>query len=106
MYPVQRANGQDNRPEDPSQRMEKLELYIRRLGGDPQLIEQSIESNQTDVRESSTGYTTTEARRIGETASPVGKAPYMKRTEEAIRKRSGLVEHDDQVTYIESYVLL
>lgn len=106
VYPVHRANGPDNRPEDYSQRIEKLEVYIRRLGGDPQLIEENFESDETNVRESSIGCPTNEARRIGETASPVMKTSSMKRTEEPIRKRSGLVEHDDQVTYIEAYVLL
>lgn len=106
VYPVQRANGPDSRPEDYSQRMEKLEIYIRRLGGDPQLIEQVFESGEA-VQESSTGCPTTEARRIGETASSTkDKTSWMKRAEEPIGEKSGLVEHDEQVTYIEAYVPL
>ena len=106
VYPLHRTNGPVSRPEDYPQRIEKLEVYIRHLGGDPQLIEQIVESDGTDVRESSTTCPPTEARHIGETASPVMKTSYMKRTEEPIRKRSGLVEHDEQLTYIETYVLL
>ena len=108
VYPVQRANGPDSHPEDYSQRMEQMESYIRHLGGDPQLIEQGFDSGKA-VQEPSACYPTTEARRIGETAStsrPRDKTSRVKRTEEPIGERSGLVEHDEQVTYIETYVPL
>jgi Fungal Zn(2)-Cys(6) binuclear cluster domain len=109
VYPVLRANGPDSRPEDSSQRIEKLEVYIRRLGGDPQLIEQTVERGEANVKESSTCCLTTEARRIGDTAStsqPKDRTSCMKRREGPIGEQSGLVEHDEQVTYIEAYVPL
>ena len=106
VYPVERANGPDSRPEAYSERMEKLELYIRRLGGDPQLIGQIFKSGDA-VQESSACCPPTEARHIGETASTShskDKTSRMKRKEGPIGEKSGLVEHDEEVTYIEAYV--
>ena len=99
MYPLQRDNGLDSRPEDYSQRIEKLEVYVRRLGGDPQLIEQIVESGEANFKESSTYCPMTEAR-------PKHQTSWMKRTEVPIDEQSGLVEHGEQVTYIEAYVPL
>ncbi len=110
MYPAQRANGPDSRPEeDSSRRIEKLEVYIRRLGGDPQLIEQIVERGEASVKESTMCCPTTEARPIGDTASTSGpkyQTSFTKRMEGPTGKPSGLVEHDEQVTYIETYVPL
>lgn len=71
------------------------------------MIEQILESGEANVKESSTCHPTTEARSIGETAStsrPKDKTPCIKRTEGWIGEQAGLVEHDEQVTYIEASV--
>ena len=81
-YPGERTNKSDGRPEDYSQRIDKLEAYIRRLGGDPQLVEKIIED------------------RSGSEAS------CMKRTDVHNGTQAGLVEHDEQVTYIEAYATI
>lgn len=109
IYPVQQVGGPDSRPDDSSRRIEKLEVYIRRLGGDPQLIEQIAESGEANTRESSTRCAPTEAQRAVNMTSTSGlkiKTSSTKETEEPIGKQSGLVEHGEQVTYIEAYGLL
>lgn len=99
-----RANDPNVRPRNNTQRVERLKDYIRRLGGDPQSIEQSLESGETNIEGSSTYGPTPEARSVVATASP-GRSKDMEGMEGPIAQKSGLVEHDEQVTYIEAYAL-
>lgn len=93
-YRVPRAIDPDNRPENVSWRIERLEGYIRSLGGDPHLVEQDVASCEASVWKPST----------------YGPSPrhttHIKGTEGPHDTKSGLVEHDEQVTYIEAFVYL
>lgn len=103
VYPAQRTGGPDSGPDDDSQRIEKLESYIRRLGGDPHLAKNTVESGEADVETPSTNGPTSKARPTGDTASLVHSTdkPW---AGGSAGKQSGLVEHDEQVTYIEAYL--
>jgi len=101
---VYRANDPNVRPRNNTQRVERLKDYIRRLGGDPQSIEQSLGSGETNIEGSSTYGPTPEARSVVATTSP-GRSKDMEGMEGPIAQKSGLVEHDEQVTYIEAYAL-
>jgi hypothetical protein len=109
VYPGERTNKSDGRPEDYSQRIDKLGAYIRRLGGDPQLVEQIIEDGENHVEQSGMCNASTGRRGVGKTASPGrsgSEASCMKRTDGHNGTQAGLVEHDEQVTYIEAYVTI
>lgn len=100
MYPGRRADGRDppdSGPRDYSQRIEKLEGYIRRLGGDPQLTEQIVENGEANV---------IETRDTASTSRPQENTLGSKSTEGPVGTQSRLVEHDEQVTYIETFVAL
>lgn len=104
VYPLQRANRAASRPDDYSQRIEKLETYIRRLGGDPQLTEQILESGEVNGKDPSTCSPTN----VGDTDSsfrPKENIPPTTSTKGLIGRLPGLVELDEQVTYIQAYVI-
>ena len=109
MYPRERTNKSDGRTDGYSQRIDKLEAYVRRLGGDPQLVEQIIEDGQNHVEQSGTCNASTGSDGVGKTASPGrsgSEASCMKRTDGHNGTQAGLGEHDEQVTYIEAYVTI
>ena len=96
IYPTQRLKGHQ------FDRFERLELYVRRLGGDPELIDQD-ENASTNVDDSGTSNEfSTRVHSVNETASPGPKDP-QKRNGLATQK-SGLIDHNEQVTYIQLYV--
>lgn len=106
-YPVQRATAGESHSENSAQRVERLESYIRRLGGDLQLAEQIIESGNVDTQKTNTRSSSTKASRLGNTTStsrPYVNTSSAKRTEGSIGRSARLVEHDEQVTCIEAYV--
>ena len=110
VYPGERTIKSDGRPEDYSQRIDKLEAYVRRLGGDPQLlVEQIDEDGQNDVEQSATCNASTGSHQVEKTASPrrsASKASCIKRTNGHNSTQARLVEHDEQVTYIEAFVAI
>ncbi|GAB7354459.1 hypothetical protein MBLNU459_g4942t2 [Dothideomycetes sp. NU459] len=77
--------------------IERLESYIRGLGGDPEVAKQIIASGEDDARDSSSGSHSTKTGALGNPASTsrtdISPFPVTK---------AGLVEHDKQVTYIEA----
>lgn len=96
------------RSDDNPKRVEKLERYIRSLGGDPQDAEQVEESRERGSNESrahgnavdgtNTRLTTSENRLEDDTSDP--KTP-----ERSIAEQTALVGQDEHVTYIEACVL-
>ena len=101
---VYRANAPNARPRNNTQHVERLKDCIRRLGGDPELTEQSTESGEANTEGSSTYGPTLGARSVVAVAFP-GRSEDREETEGPVAQNSGLVEHDEQVTYIESYAL-
>ena len=95
-YPAQRPKGYQ------FHRLEKLELYVQRLGGDPELIDQD-EDALTSIDDSSTSNgSSARIHSVHETASPGPKD--IQRTNGLDTQKSGLIDHNEQVTYIELYV--
>ncbi|KAK8036214.1 Zn2/Cys6 DNA-binding protein [Apiospora rasikravindrae] len=91
VYPEQAAGSTPGRvSEDVSGRIEKLERYIRSLGGDPE------EVGRTDTRavEDPRGSRRGDAPSSG-SQPKLNSIPFHPKT-------SGLVEHNEEVTYIES----
>lgn len=109
VYPGEGTIKSDGRPEDYSQRIDKLEAYVRRLGGDPQLVGQIIKDGENHLEQSGTRNASTGSRGVGMIASP-GRSgsedSRMKRTDRHTGTQAGLVEHDEQVTYIDQYVII
>ena len=96
-----------SRPEDHAGRIEKLERYIRSVGGDPKEVGRLDEHSGRDVAESHTSTRMTEAGSLEITASTGrlnGKIPNAKETKEPSGERSAIMERDEQITYIESWV--
>lgn len=100
VYPASRVNESASPRDDQAERIDKLETYIRHLGGDPVNFESvDLAANGTSM------YTTIEARRIQDaasTSSPRDSSTYTTGTEPLMGERRDLIEHDDQVTYIEA----
>lgn len=90
MYPEQATgSAYDRLPEDASARIEKLERYIRSLGGDPEQASRSDEP----AAEESPRHQSTEAS--SSNSHPGSKQiPFHPKT-------SSLVTHNEEVTYIE-----
>ena len=111
VYPTQRANGPQSGLTDVSPHTEKLYAYIRRLGGDPDLVDQLDESGEAHVKRNrySTSSPVTDAQAIGGSTSssrPEDRHQYSQNGTQSTGHKRGLVEHNEQVTYIEAFVLL
>jgi hypothetical protein len=109
VYPTQRTSDVRNQLENANERIEKLETYIRRLGGDPKLLEQMATDDGANVQQLHTSPNGTESRRAEELPSVVRYKTNASRVEKIQRllgKKQGLVEHDEQITYTELCVRL
>ena len=107
VYPVQRVNRPDDASGDGTQRIEVLEAYVRRLGGDLRTLGQDGERNEvnSDTLNTKSGSSTT-ATPIGSDDNRSFPQSNPQSKNQAVVERMGLVEHNKQVTYIESYVLI
>jgi hypothetical protein len=105
-YPVsvQRVTSSESNSEDSTQRIERLEEYIRSLGGDPHLADQLYQDGYDDTRETDTRRSLSKATSLGvATSSTDYNTSSPKRTEASIGMPAGLVEHDEEVKCIETY---
>lgn len=107
-YPVsvQRVTASESNSEDSMQRIERLEEYIRSLGGDPHLTDQVYRAGYDETRERDMRNSSTEATSSRVTTSRSrtdSNSPFPKRTETSIGMPAGLVEHEEEVKCIETY---
>lgn len=109
VYPTQRTNELESGLTNDSPHIEKLNTYIRRLGGDPALVDQHDEGGEAYLNRYSTSSPVTEAKDIGGTTSPLHPKNRHQNSQNgtnSIGHKRGLVEHNEQVTCIEAFVLL
>ena len=111
VYPVQRAGRPSNASGDDTQRIERLEDYIRRLGGDLRTLGQDGEGGEVDLDVSSNTSPAPAASLSNSNTmtTPIAsndKQPSPQSKNRAVVERMGLVEHNEQVTYIETYVFI
>ena len=109
VYPTLRTNEPQSGLTNTSPYIKKLHTYIRHLGGDPALVDQLDEGGEAHENQYSTSSLVTEAQGIGGSTSPSrpkDRHQYLQNGTQSIGHKRGLVEHNEQVTYIESFVLL
>ena len=109
VYPTQQINGPQGALTNVPPHIEKLHAYIRRLGGDPALVEQLDEGGEAHVNRYSTSSPRTQSQGTGGTTSPLrpeDRHQYSQNGTHPIGHKRALVEHNEQVTYIEACVLL
>jgi hypothetical protein len=107
IFPKQRASDVTTRLDDSNERIEKLETYIRRLGGDPMLLEQAVNDDKPNAqysRSSTFGIGSQRAEEIHSAIRNKGNASRVEKTERLLGKKRGLVEHDEQITYTDMCV--
>lgn len=90
-YPTQRTSCASTRLHDSNERIEKLEIYIRRLGGDPSLLNQAI-NDGTDIQH---------AEQAPSTVLSELDALQIENAETGNKR--DLVEHDEQIPYTDLY---
>ena len=98
---MQSASDTGNRWDDSNERIQKLETYIKRLGGDPKLLEQTAADRGANFQQSHALLDMTGSR-SAETRSSSVADETISSAEKNLRgsgKRRGLVEHDEQLTY-------
>lgn len=103
MYPVFSID-RDGRSEDHLKRIEKLERYIRSLGGDLEDVEQPDESGNEIAEDAQMIGQVHEPRKNDTTPSTYrASLDSTPKTTEAVNTRtSGLVSHNEELTYIET----
>ena len=109
VYPTRRTDEPQSGLRNVSPHIERLHNYIRRLGGDPDLVDQLDEGGEAHVNPYSTSPPVTDTQGIGETTYPSSsedRHQYPQNGTQSIGHKRGLVEHDEQVIYIEAFVLL
>ena len=98
---VRAGDSQDN-----TKRIEKLERYIRSLGGDPQEVEKLDQSSDRNDRESNRTESMPDVGSNGTATSIRCPDGEISRTEGPISERLAPVGHDSQAPYVEVYVVL
>jgi hypothetical protein len=93
VYLTQHNRGLKTRPDESSEHIAKLENYIRRLGGDLSLLEQTSTAGEANLQQAHTSTLENENINIEPGSLKVHR--------KINSKRQGLVEHDEQVTYTE-----
>ena len=91
--------GVPNARQQDARRIEDLESYIRSLGGDPNQVDQPVDGRTRQAGD------TAEPTQRNESGSSSGRIRSIPRTTNAPSGQiSSLVTHDEEVTYIETYV--
>lgn len=99
-YPIQRTSCASTRLDDSNERLEKLEAYIRRLGGDPSLFEEAADDGII-IQQSSRGIRSRREKERPTTILSELDASHVENAE--IGKTRSFVEHDETITYTELY---
>ena len=107
VYPTQRVRESSTRIDDSSERIEKLETYIRRLGGDPRLLEQAPSNGDAlHPHTASYGIGTQSSEEMPSLNSLSSRTSFVGNSKKLTGKKQGFVEDDEQITYTEVYVCL
>lgn len=110
VYPIQRIKRPDSDHTQESQRVEQLESYIRRLGGDPHLAGQTEDAGEACLDQSCVYSSATANGRDPSSSLSTGRAkaphPCPQRITGPVGHLGSPVEHNEQVTLIEAYAPL